>query len=460
MTSKSLLISVVPRQHVKPANAQHKGQRESQQDAFGFSSMADTAFAQHGGHLAVLADGMGGLENGAWASTQGVRVFIEAYAGKSAHEPIEVALQRAMRIANAMVFQEAQRLGLVERMGSTLVAAVVHDSNLHWIGAGDSRVYLCEAGRMLCLSTDHSYGEVLRQRVLRGEISASEAQAHPLRNALTSHLGRPEPLMIGSSVAPVRLTAGAWVVLCSDGLSGVLSEAEIQTQLFGEPSQACDRLLQEAIGRGLLNQDNTTVVILHLPVGHGVPQIGSLSRAVYNRAHLRSKKSVSFWNSPLLFAGLALGALTVATVLASRWPFTMNPSDAARRVDVVIQSAEGSHTPVIPPVPTTGTAGWNIVAPSLESPNQTLRPKADVVRKPQARSDHKGAKVAPLSAIEARPPQGNASAPATLNVPKEGDGVKADSPDTGPAQTEVPAVRAGPAPSATEARALSVKPSP
>ena len=57
-------ISQLP---VRPANAQHKGQRDAQQDAFGFSALSDAAFARQGGYLAVLADGMGGLQNGAWA---------------------------------------------------------------------------------------------------------------------------------------------------------------------------------------------------------------------------------------------------------------------------------------------------------------------------------------------------------------------------------------------------------
>lgn len=381
--------------HVRPANAQHKGTRESQQDAFGFSSIADTAFAQHGGHLAVLADGMGGLENGAWASTHAVRVFIDSYSGKSVREPIDVALLRALRTANALVFQEANRLGLVERMGSTLVAAVIHDATLHWISTGDSRVYVFETGQLLCLSTDHSYGEVLQQKVVRGEISATEAQTHPLRNALTSHLGRPEPLTIGASVAPIRLTSGAWVMLCSDGLSGVLNESEIKAQLYGDPRQACDRLLQAAIGRGLPNQDNTTVVILHLPERNGAPLVGSLSRANYASNHQAVKKSTYFWNSPQWFAGLAIGSLALATLLALRWLPTTPPGDGVHGIAVPIQTPGSPEAAGTLTIPIIGSTGWSVAVPPTASRAQEQSKKTKVNEKPLTKSESKIVKQTP-----------------------------------------------------------------
>jgi hypothetical protein len=87
--------------------------------------LADAATAAHGGHLAVLADGMGGGRNGLWAAEQAVQAFIHTYQAKTADEAVPAALQRAMHAANAVVHDEAQRLSAVDRMGTTLAAAVV-----------------------------------------------------------------------------------------------------------------------------------------------------------------------------------------------------------------------------------------------------------------------------------------------------------------------------------------------
>jgi serine/threonine protein phosphatase PrpC len=231
---------------IDPAQAQHPGRRDSQQDACGFSNLADEAFAAHGGHLAVLADGMGGMRNGLWAASHAVQAFIQAYQTKTADETIHAALQRALSAANAVVHDEAQRLNAVDRMGTTLAVAVVRGLDLHWLNVGDSRVYLVEDGHLMCLSTDHSYAEILRLRVHRGELSAGEALGHPLRHALTSYLGRPEPVQHASSGAAVQLRPGARVLLCSDGLTQALDDEQICSLAAG---QRAGRLRPAAAGR-------------------------------------------------------------------------------------------------------------------------------------------------------------------------------------------------------------------
>jgi protein phosphatase len=325
---------------VDPAQAQHVGRRESQQDAFGFSNLADEAFAVHGGHLAVLADGMGGLRHGLWAATEAVQAFIQAYQAKTAAEPPAAALQRALRAANAVVHGEARRRDLVDRMGCTLAAAVVRGLELHWLNVGDSRVYLMEDGHLLCLSTDHRFAEVLLQRVHRGEISAGEALSHPLREALTSYLGRPEPLLQAASTAPLQLRPGAWVLLCSDGLTQALDDEAIRAELHGPAQQACDRLLQAALDRGLPDQDNVTAVLLQVPRPGQAPDTGSSSRGVYGQAPGRLVLPPAVaplppsssprpsppaarrarWREPLAWAGAAALLAAVALLLLARGP--------------------------------------------------------------------------------------------------------------------------------------------
>lgn len=331
---------------VDPAQAQHVGRRASQQDAFGFSNLADEAFAAHGGHLAVLADGMGGLRHGLWSATQAVQAFIQAYQRKTADETPAAALQRALKAANAVVHGEAARLDLVDRMGTTLAAAVVHGLELHWLNVGDSRVYLVEDGHLLCLSTDHRFAQVLLQRVHRGELSAGEALGHPLREALTSYLGRPEPLVQAASEVPVQLRPGAWVLLCSDGLTQALDDEAICAQLHGPAQAACDRLLQAALERALPDQDNVTAVLLHVARPGQALDTGSISHPVYGKPPGRLVLPATAaaepaaaprrrWREPLWWAGAvaAVGAVGLLLLARSLGPETPAPvaSPAASR---------------------------------------------------------------------------------------------------------------------------------
>lgn len=343
---------------IDPAQAQHQGRRETQQDACGFWAAADEAAAAHAGHLAVLADGMGGGHNGQWAAEQAVQRFIATYQTKAADESVPAALQRAMVAANATVYDEAQRLGAVDRMGTTLAAAVVLGQQLHWLNVGDSRVYLLQDGRLQGLSTDHSYAEVLRIRVRRGELSAGEALGHPLRHALTSYLGRPEPLQHGASVDPVVLQPGSWVLLCSDGLTQALDDGQIGAQLCGSAQQACHRLLQAALDRALPDQDNVTAAVLHLPQPGEQPDAGTISRAVYELppivkpprpAPAPAVPARPRWREPLALVGL-VAAVGAAWLTWLAWPAgkPATPAAAGRAgpvVDLLAPAASSAGRP-------------------------------------------------------------------------------------------------------------------
>lgn len=327
---------------VEPAQAQHAGRRDSQQDACAFGLPADEAGAAHAGYLAVLADGMGGMRNGEWAAHHAVQAFIGAYRDKPADEPVPAALQRALAAANEVVHEEATRLRAVDRMGTTLAVAVVRGLELHWLNVGDSRVYLCEDGHLMGLSTDHSYAEVLRQRVHRGELSAGEALGHPLRHALTSYLGRAPPVQHAASGAAVQLRPGAWVLLCSDGLTQALDDERIAAELHGRPQQACERLLAAALARCLPDQDNITVSVLQVPRAGRAPQAGSASRGRVRvpvppvsgspgASASAGSPAAAWrvrWREPMLWAGLAAAAGALLLLWLAR-PLHDTPPGAA-----------------------------------------------------------------------------------------------------------------------------------
>lgn len=239
-------------------NAQHIGRRESQQDSFGFSDPSNAAFVAHGGLVAVVADGMGGLEQGAQASTIAIRAFLDAYAQKTSGESIATALARSLQSANLAVLQ------IGADCGTTLVAAVLHDRTLHWVSVGDSALYLYREGDLALLNQPHVYASELDAQAQAGHITPEQASAHPMREALTSYVGHASLPRVDSNIRPFHLDEDDCILLASDGLSKVLSEPEIAANMRGTFQERCEQLVASVLSRDIPGQDNITVVALGL----------------------------------------------------------------------------------------------------------------------------------------------------------------------------------------------------
>src|SRR5580704_6094607 len=131
-----------------PANAQHIGARRSQQDSFAFGDPTDSEFIAHAGFVAVVCDGMGGMEFGDTASRTAARAFLDAYQSKAPEETIPDALERSVRTANDQVVSVAHKYGLSEGMGTTLIATALHETALYFISVGDSGVFVLSDGQL------------------------------------------------------------------------------------------------------------------------------------------------------------------------------------------------------------------------------------------------------------------------------------------------------------------------
>jgi serine/threonine protein phosphatase PrpC len=242
-------------------NAQHIGSRQQQQDAFGFSDPANAAFVSHGGFLGIVADGVGGLTHGSEASQSAVRAFIAAYHRKTPHESIQEALSRSLREANAAVLRVASEPS-VEGVGTTLAAAVIQDHSLHWVSAGDSRIYLLHDGHLTQVTADHIYARQLDEQAAQGIISRAAAQENSERGSLTSYLGQPELKEVDKNAHAVVLAPDDCVILCSDGFYRALDDAEIVGAFQSDLQQACELLVNQGIAKQRKGQDNITVIAL------------------------------------------------------------------------------------------------------------------------------------------------------------------------------------------------------
>lgn len=247
---------------IVPGNAQHLGSRPEQQDDFGFSDTADLDFISHGGVLALVTDGMGGLAQGREASLSAKQTMLRQYEEKSRAETIPQALIKALDAANASVVEMAQQAGMEGQIGTTLAAAVIKNDELYWISVGDSRIYLYRKGELTQLTTDHDYANHLVREVEIGNISPEAAATHPQRHALTSHLGLRYLREIDRNEDPINLEPGDRILLCSDGLYRTLPEEEIAQLLKQDPQHAADDLIELTLTQEKRSQDNVTVAIL------------------------------------------------------------------------------------------------------------------------------------------------------------------------------------------------------
>jgi protein phosphatase len=227
----------------------------------------DSAFAR--APVFVVADGMGGARAGEVAS----RIAVEAFAqglpdSGTAEERLSLRAQEANQRIYEVSRAERERAG----MGTTLTAAYLDDSDLAIAHVGDSRAYLLRDGQLKRLTQDHSLVDEL---VRRGKLTEEQAAEHPQRSIITRALG-PEPTVeVDTWTYPVR--AGDILLLCSDGLTSMISEGRIQEILAEAGSGTLDRaaqaLIDEANEAG--GRDNITVVLFRVEEVQGVTADGA-----------------------------------------------------------------------------------------------------------------------------------------------------------------------------------------
>jgi serine/threonine protein phosphatase PrpC len=211
-------------------------------------------------YLALVADGMGGHRAGEVASRVAVevigRVVEAANPGGKDGAACQELLVQAIAQANREVNRLARSRPAFAGMGTTLSALLVHGQEAELAHVGDSRVYRLRDGKLELLTEDHS---LVQELVNQGSLTPEEARFHPHRNILTRALGTEPRLKVDIRHEGVR--PGDVFLLCTDGLTGVVTDAELEGVLNAAPrSRAAAELVQLANSRG--GRDNVTVVLL------------------------------------------------------------------------------------------------------------------------------------------------------------------------------------------------------
>lgn len=239
------------------------GTRAYQQDSYSYSVVGNTL-------LAVICDGMGGLNGGEKASGLSVGMLCSdfektdfstvSYPDFLQHEAVKI---------DEMVFNLPNENG-TERLGAgtTVVATILEDRKMFILSAGDSKIYLIRKGKMITVNREHNYRMELDEKYRNGEINEAEYQAESLHaEALISFLGIGDISLLDVNDEPIELQKDDLLVLCSDGVYKSLNEPQICAVALDnsfDVALASKRLVNSAFDYRVKGQDNTTAIVIRV----------------------------------------------------------------------------------------------------------------------------------------------------------------------------------------------------
>ncbi|GFI61241.1 serine/threonine phosphatase stp [Clostridiales bacterium] len=206
----------------------------------------------------IVADGMGGHNAGEIASRSAIEFFNE-YIGKceiNAGDDIPDAFVEALKYSNLKIYEMSISDDKFNGMGTTFTAAAIFGDKLYCIHIGDSRAYIYDKRGLRQLTKDHSF---VMEMVRMGKITAEEARVHPKRNIITRAVGIEKSMPSDTIVQTVDI--GSIVLLCSDGLSSMATDREIEKILKkkADLDKKADMLVELACKNG--GCDNISVIL-------------------------------------------------------------------------------------------------------------------------------------------------------------------------------------------------------
>ena len=239
--------------------------RENNEDKFDFYEPDEEPLLAARGSVYLVCDGMGGHNAGQIASELAAKQFLHAYyhLGGTAQEAARHAILQAHHYIAEMASKIPSRYG----MGTTLTALILKQDEGILAHVGDSRCYRLREGVFEQLSRDHT---LVARLVEQGIITPEQAKYHPQRNVIRQAVGVADPSEpLEPDIETFALQAGDLYLLCSDGLTDMVDDAEIEAILRDEPpTRAAWRLVDRALANG--GRDNITVMLLRVAALEGV----------------------------------------------------------------------------------------------------------------------------------------------------------------------------------------------
>ncbi len=222
-------------------------------------------------NLYIVADGMGGHASGEVASQMSVETLAEFFRSTAEDDEVtwpyklekgrkyeENRVVTGVKLSNRRIFESAARDAKLKGMGTTIVVTFFVNETIHVGHVGDSRVYRYRAGELFQITEDHS---LLNDYIKMRQLTPEEIEAFPHKNVIVRALGMKETVQV--DIATEQPQAGDVYLLCSDGLNGMLTDADMEAILAeeeGDLDKSCEALIDAANQNG--GTDNITVILI------------------------------------------------------------------------------------------------------------------------------------------------------------------------------------------------------
>ena len=236
------------------------GKRENQQDALACSHPGDY---REKGLLAVLSDGMGGMEDGAKFSNIAVSEMLRFFEGRPAAADIAGELHLNFHRAREKARRELKQKDTPEG-GATVVALMIRKNKCAFLSVGDSSICLYRGGTLIRLNREQNLAYTLDICEAMGYMTREEARDNLFRKSITNHLCDGRGGLCDRNLKPFRLCPGDKLILMSDGISEMLAESEICACIFKEDADPAEELIRAVKAKANPRQDNMSAIIIEI----------------------------------------------------------------------------------------------------------------------------------------------------------------------------------------------------
>jgi protein phosphatase len=233
--------------------------RQNNEDSCMLYVPGSEALTDSRGILVAVADGMGGAKAGEYASHNALRCICPVYYERNPHALVPAALRQAVEAANAFVFRESEHNIDFSGMGTTVSALAIVGNWAYIAQVGDSRIYLLRSGMPLKqLTYDHT---LVAEQIKNGLINEEEARNHSLKNLITRAVGIRDTVDV--DLFALELQPHDTLLLCSDGLTNMVNDENLEKELAQEDLTAMsESLLEKALEAG--GTDNITMILVRI----------------------------------------------------------------------------------------------------------------------------------------------------------------------------------------------------
>ena len=243
---------------IRVANLQGIGEREEQEDSFAVLNATALAELSSQGLFALVADGMGGMEGGRQASEWAADFFVQLFRERDPKRSVPEWFYQSVHVVSDSVYRQ-----FGGRSGTTLVAVHLLEDRLHWLSVGDSAIYLARDGGVFQLNREHTcLNQLYLQELEQPVIDKARAEQDEDARRLTSFVGIDRLAEVDLNLRPLTLKRGDALLVCSDGISGVLTPPELLEAMTLAPKKGAELLEHMVLEKGVPGQDNYTGILI------------------------------------------------------------------------------------------------------------------------------------------------------------------------------------------------------